>query len=190
GVPLSSLLRLCKPVGVRRHTRWVRPTPTDKQRVDQVVFVLSIFIGGAGVGSWDDMFDWVHVDERSGWFYMMKDAKKSIPVPKPQRASNKWFILKMISLLLLLTLGSCGVWFEVKIGNWPIVAVVTTARQQSRARGDPVLRPVTVDGQKNKKIMIDEVIPAIKAKMPRLPSRTRRKGSWRPFRQRLGTALY
>ncbi|CAM9881887.1 unnamed protein product, partial [Discosporangium mesarthrocarpum] len=39
-------------------------------------------------------------------------------------------------------------------------------------RGDPVLRPVTVDGGKYKKIMIDMVIPTIKAKMSRLPVHT------------------
>ncbi|CAM9728247.1 unnamed protein product [Discosporangium mesarthrocarpum] len=68
---------------------------------------------------------------------------------------------------------SNGVWFEGKIGIWLIVEVVTAQRaSKSRARGDSVLRPVTVDGEKYKKIMIDEVIPGIKAKMPTPPGHT------------------
>ncbi|CAM9659096.1 unnamed protein product [Discosporangium mesarthrocarpum] len=67
GVPLSSLWRLCKCVGVWRHTRWVKPILTDKQRVDRVGFVLSHLHrrGGGGVFV-NDMFSFVHVDERSG----------------------------------------------------------------------------------------------------------------------------
>ncbi|CAM9413340.1 unnamed protein product, partial [Discosporangium mesarthrocarpum] len=66
GVPFSSLWRLCKRV---------KPTLTDKQRVDWVGFVLSHLHrrGGSGVLVYD-MFDWVHVDEK--WFYPMKDGGK------------------------------------------------------------------------------------------------------------------
>ncbi|CAN0355161.1 unnamed protein product [Discosporangium mesarthrocarpum] len=68
---------------------------------------------------------------------------------------------------------SNGVRFDGKIGIWPIVDVDTAQRAcRSRARGDPVLRPVTVDGEKCKKIMIDGLIPAIKAKMHRPPGYT------------------
>ncbi|CAN0010424.1 unnamed protein product [Discosporangium mesarthrocarpum] len=77
GVPLSSLWRLCKRVAVRRYTRWVKPTLTDKQRVDRVGFALS-HLHRRG-GSWvlvDNMFDWVHVDEK--WFYLIMDGK-SLP---------------------------------------------------------------------------------------------------------------
>ncbi|CAM9383771.1 unnamed protein product [Discosporangium mesarthrocarpum] len=100
GVPLSSLWRLCKRVGVRRHTRWVKPTLIDKQRVDWVGFLLSHLHRRSGSGVLvDDMFDWVHVDEK--WFYMMKDGEKVYlqsdeEVPKPPRVSNKHFIVKMI----------------------------------------------------------------------------------------------
>ncbi|CAN0466107.1 unnamed protein product, partial [Discosporangium mesarthrocarpum] len=58
----------------------------------------------------------------------------------------------------------CGL---TKMGLWPIVDMVTAQHaSKSRARGDPILRPVTVDGEKYNMIMIDEVIPAIKAKVP------------------------
>ncbi|CAN0263433.1 unnamed protein product, partial [Discosporangium mesarthrocarpum] len=74
GIPLSSLLRLCKRVGARKHKRWVKPMLSDKQKRDRVGFALSHMhrMGGARVVV-DDMYDWVHVDEK--WFYVMKDGR-------------------------------------------------------------------------------------------------------------------
>ncbi|CAM9296794.1 unnamed protein product, partial [Discosporangium mesarthrocarpum] len=37
-VPLSSLWRLCKETGVRKHKRWIKPTLSDKQKHDRVGF--------------------------------------------------------------------------------------------------------------------------------------------------------
>ncbi|CAN0489706.1 unnamed protein product, partial [Discosporangium mesarthrocarpum] len=65
GVPLSSLWRLWKPVGMRRDTMWAKPTLTDKQRLERVQFVLSHVSRKEGTG-WvvANMYDWVHVDEK------------------------------------------------------------------------------------------------------------------------------
>ncbi|CAM9997384.1 unnamed protein product, partial [Discosporangium mesarthrocarpum] len=61
GIPLSSLWRLCKRVGARKHKRWVKPVLSDKQKRDRVGFALSHMHrkGGARVVV-DDMYDWVH----------------------------------------------------------------------------------------------------------------------------------
>ncbi|CAM9988039.1 unnamed protein product [Discosporangium mesarthrocarpum] len=96
-------------------------------------------------------------------------------VSTPPRASNKRFILEMMFLAAFARPRklSNGVWFDGKIGIWPIVDVVTPQRaSKSGAKRDPALRPVTVDREKYKKIMVDEVIAAIKAKMPRPPGHT------------------
>ncbi|CAM9849240.1 unnamed protein product [Discosporangium mesarthrocarpum] len=102
GFPLSLLWSLFKRVEGWRHTRWVKPTLTDKQRVGQVAFALSHLHRRAGSGVLvDDMFDFVHVDKKR--FYLKKDEKNVCPQPneevlKPPRASNKRFILKMMFL--------------------------------------------------------------------------------------------
>ncbi|CAN0334698.1 unnamed protein product, partial [Discosporangium mesarthrocarpum] len=41
GIPFSSLWRLCKRVGARKHKRWVKPVLSDKQKRDRVGFALS-----------------------------------------------------------------------------------------------------------------------------------------------------
>ncbi|CAN0336811.1 unnamed protein product [Discosporangium mesarthrocarpum] len=75
GIRLSSLWRLCKRVGARKHKRWVKPVPSDKQKRDRMGFALSHMHrkGGTRVVV-DDMYDWVHVDEK--WFYV-KDGRES-----------------------------------------------------------------------------------------------------------------
>ncbi|CAM9658121.1 unnamed protein product, partial [Discosporangium mesarthrocarpum] len=150
-----------------------KPIHTDKSTVDRVGFVLSHLHRRGGVGVLvDDMFDWVHVDEKS--FYLVEGWKKITCLQAPE-ASNKRFILKTVFLAAVARPGklSSGVWFEGKVGIWPIVEVVTAQRaSKSSARGDSVLRPVTVDGEKYRKIMNDEVIPAINATMPGSPGHT------------------
>ncbi|CAN0475688.1 unnamed protein product, partial [Discosporangium mesarthrocarpum] len=102
GIPLSSLWRLCKWVGARKHKRWVKPVLSDKQKRDRVGFALSHmhWKGGATVVV-DDMYNWVHVNEK--WFYVMKDGRgiylhPEEDAPKPPRAQNKRFITKVMFL--------------------------------------------------------------------------------------------
>ncbi|CAM9157580.1 unnamed protein product [Discosporangium mesarthrocarpum] len=205
GVPLSSLRLLCKRVRVRRHTRWVKPTLTDKQRVDRVGFVLNRLhrkgrSGGLGrrhVRLGPCGREVVLLDE--GW-------KKCLPVTGrggPQAPESvEQAVHPQDDVHFCPRKPSDEIWFDRKISIWPIVDVVTAqGASKSRAKGDLVLRPVTVDGEKYKMVMIDEIIPAIKARMSRSPDHTifvqqdgvnphSIKGTWRQFRKRLGTASY
>ncbi|CAM9824577.1 unnamed protein product [Discosporangium mesarthrocarpum] len=149
------------------------------------------------------MYDWVHVDEK--WFYVMKDGRgiclhPEEDAPKPPRAQNKRFITKVMFLAAVARprMISNGVWFDGKISIWPIVDTVA-AMQSSCKKGTMMLKPITINAERYKELMIDKVIPAIKARMPRPPGHTILVqkdgaklhiggGSWRQFRQRQGTA--
>ncbi|CAM9626066.1 unnamed protein product, partial [Discosporangium mesarthrocarpum] len=62
---------------------------------------------------------------------------------------------------------SDGVWFDGKIGIWPIADTVAAMRSsKNRKKGTMMLKPAT------KELMIDKVIPPIKARMPRPPGHT------------------
>ncbi|CAN0258839.1 unnamed protein product [Discosporangium mesarthrocarpum] len=64
---------------------------------------------------------------------------------------------------------SNGVWFDGKTGIWPSVDTKGLAHQRKRwPKGTEVLVPAMVDGERYKKLMIEAVIPAIKACIPRL----------------------
>ncbi|CAN0342000.1 unnamed protein product, partial [Discosporangium mesarthrocarpum] len=130
GIPLSSLWRLCKRVGERKHKRWVKPVLSDKQKRDRVGFALSHMHrkGGTGVVV-DDMYEWVHVDEK--WFYVMMDGRgiylhPEEDAPKPPRVQNKRFITKVMFLAAVARprMISDGVWFDGKISIWPIADTV------------------------------------------------------------------
>ncbi|CAN0513082.1 unnamed protein product, partial [Discosporangium mesarthrocarpum] len=65
---------------------------------------------------------------------------------------------------------SDGVWFDGKIGIWPIAD--TVAAMRSSKKGSMMLKPATINAERYKELMIDKVIPAIKARMPRPPGHT------------------
>ncbi|CAN0503247.1 unnamed protein product [Discosporangium mesarthrocarpum] len=132
--------------------------------------------GGARVVV-DDMYDWVHVDER--WFYVMKDGRRMYlhpeeDSPKPPRAQNKRFITKVMFLAAVARprMISDGVWFDRKIGIWPSDTLAAMRSSKNRKKGTMMRKPATINAERYKELMIDKVIPAIKARMPGLPTRS------------------
>ncbi|CAN0301343.1 unnamed protein product, partial [Discosporangium mesarthrocarpum] len=166
---------LCKRVGARKHKRWVKPVLSDKQKRDRVGFALSHVHGKVVV---DDMYDWVHADDK--WFYVTKDGRgiylhPEEDAPKPPRAQNKRFITKMMFLAAVARprMISDGVWFDGKIGIWPIADTVAAMRScKNSKKGIMMLKPATVNAKRYKELMIDKVITAIKARKPRPPGHT------------------
>ncbi|CAM9516120.1 unnamed protein product [Discosporangium mesarthrocarpum] len=77
-------------------------------------------------------------------------------VPKPQRVSNKRFILKMMFLAVVAHPRklSNGVWFDREISIWSIVDVVGTAGQQKLCQGRLCPQASHVDGEKYKETMM------------------------------------
>ncbi|CAN0353885.1 unnamed protein product, partial [Discosporangium mesarthrocarpum] len=133
--------------------------------------------GGTGVVV-DDMYDWVHVDEN--WSYVMKDGRgiylhPGEDAPKTLRAQNKRFITKVMFLAAVARsrMISDEMRFDGKIGVWPIADTVAAMRSSKiRKKGTMMLKPATINAERYKELMIDKVIPAIKARMPRPPGHT------------------
>ncbi|CAN0502366.1 unnamed protein product, partial [Discosporangium mesarthrocarpum] len=64
-------------------------------------------------------------------------------------------------------------WFDGKIGIWPIADTVAAIRSsKNRKKGTMMLKPATLNAERYRELMIDKVIPAIKARMPRPPGHT------------------
>ncbi|CAN0446350.1 unnamed protein product [Discosporangium mesarthrocarpum] len=125
--------------------------------------------GGTGVVV-DDRYHWVHVDEK--WFYVVKDGRgiylhPEEDAPKPRRAQNKRFITKVMFLAVVARprMISDGVRFDDKIGIWPITAAMRSSK--NRKKGTMMLKQATVNAERYKELMIDKVIPATTARMPR-----------------------
>ncbi|CAM9854249.1 unnamed protein product [Choristocarpus tenellus] len=121
------------------------------------------------------MYDWVYADER--WFHIFKDGQgvylhPTEDTPKPPWAQNTCYITKMMFLAAMVRPRklSNGVWFDGKIRIWSIVDTkVAQCSSKHRPKGTKVLVPAMVDGgERYKKLVIEDVIPAVKACMPRL----------------------
>ncbi|CAN0007222.1 unnamed protein product [Discosporangium mesarthrocarpum] len=68
---------------------------------------------------------------------------------------------------------SDGVWFDGKIGIWPIADTVAAMRSSKyHKKGTMMLKPATINAERYKEVMIDKGIPEIKARMPRPPGHT------------------
>ncbi|CAM9472896.1 unnamed protein product [Discosporangium mesarthrocarpum] len=108
--------------------------------------------GGARVVV-DDMYDWVHVDEK--WFYVMNDGRgiylhPEEDAPKTPRAQNKRFITKVMFLAAVARprMISDEVWFDGKIGIWPIADTVAAMRSsKNRKKGTMMLKPATINAE-------------------------------------------
>ncbi|ETV85691.1 hypothetical protein H257_02296 [Aphanomyces astaci] len=110
--------------------------------------------------SFEDMYDYVHVDEK--WFHAtrIKSRLYLLPGERPPHRStqSKRFITKDND--------KCE-WFDGKIGTWHFTEVVPAApSSRNRPAGTLELRPINVTRTIYKRILIDNVIPAIKAKWP------------------------
>ncbi|CAM9612536.1 unnamed protein product [Discosporangium mesarthrocarpum] len=132
----------------------------------------------------DDMYHWVHVDEK--WFYVMEDGREIClhpeeDAPKPPRAQNKRFITKVMFLAAAARprMISDGVWFDGKIGIWPITdTVAEMCSSKNRKKGTMMLKPVTVNAERCKELMIDKVIPASRRECLGIRSHDLRASGW------------
>ena len=135
-----------------------RPTANTRRAGDDVLF--------------DGQYNKVHIDEK--WFNLSKDGKKYILVlgeaaPK-QHVQHKKFISKVMFL--------CAVahprwdttkkaWWDGKLGMWPIGYYDVAQRSSvNRPRGTKVWKNATMDHERFRMMIIDDLIPAIQALWP------------------------
>lgn len=118
------------------------------------------------------MYDRVHIDEK--WFNMYKAATTyylTADEADPHRSSqNKRYIGKVMFLAAVARPRydphrKCQ--FDGKIGIWPIVETAVAKRKsKNRPAGMPVTKCVNMTRDVYTKLIVDKVIPAIRAKWP------------------------
>lgn len=119
-----------------------------------------------------DFYDHIHIDEK--WFYLTKDRKTVCITdnekPELRSAQSKRFITKVMFLVAVARPRydtTRNQWFDGRIGLWPCVDIQLAKRSsKNRAKGTTVTVPVAVDRVRMRAMLIQQVIPAIKAKWP------------------------
>ncbi|CAM9853573.1 unnamed protein product, partial [Pylaiella littoralis] len=147
GVPLTTLHRNLKALGLRAHSNALKPVLHDFE-------------------------DFVHVDEK--WFYLFKDGQKFYlyddEIPPVRKVQSKRFITKVMFIAAVARPRhnpATNAPFNGKVGLWAFTEKVPAVRNsQNRAAGTLVTKCAEVTKEAYKAKLIEGVIPAIKEKWP------------------------
>jgi hypothetical protein len=188
GVPLTTLYYLLK--GRRpptynngetifvRHSSKLKPTLTDANKIHRFMFAASQVrtitsgLRGGVQHRFDGQYNKVHIDEK--WFFLSKDGKKYILVEgekAPQRhVKHKKYMSKVMFLCAIARPRfdyNKQCWWDGKLGMWPIGYYDKAKRSSvNRPAGTRVWVNDSMDHERFRMMIIDDLIPAIQALWP------------------------
>lgn len=175
GIPKSTLFDIFKSGKYfKRISSTVKPTLTEKNKMDRLEFCLSkVNHATNGDFLFDDLYDYVHIDEK--WFYLTK-IKRSyylmLNEEEPERnCKSKRFITKVMFMAAVARPRydtHRKHYFDGKIGIWPFVYQEPAQRNsKNRAKGTIITKNVeSVTAVHCKNMIMENVVPAIKSKFP------------------------
>ncbi|CAM9241166.1 unnamed protein product, partial [Pylaiella littoralis] len=175
GVPLTTLHRNLKALGLRAHSNALKPYLTPEGKRERLRWVLRWVRTAAAAGGsrvLHDFEDFVHVDEK--WFYLFKDGQKFYlyddEIPPVRKVQSKRFITKVMFIAAVARPRhnpATNAPFNGKVGLWAFTEKVPAVRNsRNRAAGTLVTKCAEVTKETYKAKLIEGVIPAIKEKWP------------------------
>jgi hypothetical protein len=169
GVSKSTVQRALAAGEIKRHSSAVKPWLTDRNKLQRLDFCLS-FVDSTTY-SFDSFDGTVHIDEK--WFYLTRgeqsyylDADEELPY---RAVKSKRYITKVMFMAAVMRpITENGVViFDGKLGVCPFVVADEAQRtSKNRPAGTVELKSVTVDRDEHRRMMLDNVISAIKEKVP------------------------
>ena len=175
GIPLSSLYRMKQQRDADSavflpHTNSLKPLLTPEHQFQRVLYAVMHL--NENDHKYDGFYQHVHVDEK--WFFLTEQQMRMYLAPgetAPLRVSQrKDHIVKVMFLAAVARPrydenGVCT--FDGKIGMWPFVERVAAQRRSAnRERGAIVTNPISCTRRIYRQMLVEEVVPAIKAKWP------------------------
>jgi len=179
--PQSTLMHILKEKGsvFRRHSNALKPKLTEENQQARLQFALSKINfntttptrHGPPQPIFNTLFDEVHVDEK--WFCLCRDGENHIIIygeePPKRHASHKSHITKVMFLCAQARPRRLhnGTWWDGEIGIWP-VGECTVAQRTSvnRPAGADEFAKQSVDRDKHREMMINDVVPAMQSRFP------------------------
>ena len=167
-VSSTTIHRRIKDNNLRFHSSAVKPFLTDANKLERLKFCLSMLTYNT-LQHRDYKFDSIHLDEK--WFQVTKTQTGYIFAPDetdPHRmCKSKRFIDKIMFFCVVARPRWDTVWnhyFDGKIGMYPFIGVEKAKRaSRNRPRGANVIKPVDVDQEVSRRMLIDKVLPDIRA---------------------------
>jgi len=182
-IPQSSLMYILKEKGsvFRRHSNSLKPKLTAENQAARLQHALSkIDLNTTTTTSTRSenptakflpLFDEVHVDEK--WFYLCRDGENYIIIygeePPKRYVSHKSHITKVMFLCAQARPRQLHnrQWWDGKIGIWPIGEYTVAQRgSANRPAGAEEFTKQSIDRDKYREMMINDVVPAIQSKFP------------------------
>jgi hypothetical protein len=187
GVPHATIQRFLKPrqpkvteesldVAIfKRHTSKLKPTLTELNKLSRFHFALEQInpvTMNLRTPKFFAQFNKVHIDEK--WFHLSQDGERYIlaegEVPPKRHVKHKNFILKVMFLCAQAHPRwdhTTNTMWDGKLGIWPIGSYVLAQRNSvNRAAGTTEWRNETVDKERYKDFLINNVIQAVIDKWP------------------------
>lgn len=174
----------CKEIGCSYNALWnavrrgdiirrcsgLRPTLTNKNKKERLEFCFRFM--DPDTKKFHSIHDRIHVDEK--WFYLKEGKLTALLAPDevmPHRhVQSKRFITKIMFICAVARprFDQYGkVLFDGKIGFWAFAEEVPAQRSsKNRPRGTLELKPVNVNTEVYRNMLLENLIPAIKNKWP------------------------
>lgn len=171
-IPRSTLHRYVKNDILRAHTISLQPMLSQEQRQKRLAFASSLLLHLPAGPHVSPLYDYVHLDEK--WFYLVKSKRRVYLTPTevaPRvRVKHKSHVPKIMFLCAVARPRRdpvSGAEFDGRIGMWPF-AEEAPARRSSRNRvaGTLELRAFPATKETYKRMVLNDVVPAIIAKWP------------------------
>ncbi|KAH9147051.1 hypothetical protein AeRB84_009242 [Aphanomyces euteiches] len=169
-VPKTTLVRhIQNEARLKKRTSNLKPHLTEDNKLSRMNFALS-FVGQNH--SVDSMYDTVHVDEK--WFYLTKVNGKYYVYDDEDLPTRHVRSKRLMTKVMFLAAVARPRYdykrremFDGKLGIWPFVHRVPALRSSvNRPRGTIVTHPKQVNAASYLEMLQQNVVPAIKAKMP------------------------
>lgn len=155
---------------IKRRSSGLKPSLTEKNKMERLKFCLRFI--DPKTRNFDTMHHRIHVDEK--WFYLKEGKLNAILAPEEdmpfRNVQSKRFITKIMFLCAVARprFDSDGqVMFDGKIGFWAFTEEVPAQRSsKNRPRGTLELKPVNVNKDVYRKMLVENLFPAVKRKWP------------------------
>ncbi|KAF0700474.1 Aste57867_9003 [Aphanomyces stellatus] len=150
GLPSSTLHDYFKRGVFAKYSSNAKPLLTPANQATRLKWALDFVHNVDGELVFDDLMDYVHVDEK--WFFMTR-VKKTYYLTPGEKAphltcKSKRYIKKAMFLFAVARprwYPTRNCWFDGKIGTWHFTKIVPAKRtSRNRPAGHPVMEPVSV----------------------------------------------
>eukprot|EP00904_Undaria_pinnatifida_P000538 jgi/Undpi1/10485/HiC_scaffold_29.g12935.m1 len=172
-IPLTTLARNLKKLGLRACSRFLKPLLTDNGKAARLEWSLRwVRNAPGGAHKFHHFYDFVHLDEM--WFYICKNGQRyylyegeDLPVRKVQHKSHVIKVMFLAAVARPRWDASRNRQFDGKIGIYPFTVQRAAQRNsRNRAAGTMVTSSVEVNRATYTQKLINNVFPDIGAKFP------------------------